>query len=591
MRAPPRRVPRLACVTAARPVTSAPGTPARRLYRGGSIYSPADPFATAMLVEGATIAWIGPQEAAAAWTREGDEVVELDGALITPAFVDAHVHTTETGLRHTGLDLSGARSAAEVLDAVARRAREHPGRLVAGYGWDESSWGPSAHPPTRAELDTAAGGAPVHLSRVDGHSAVVSSALAAAGGLAGLPGWREDGLVSVDAHHAALDARWAALSPAAAEAAHRAALRAAAALGIGTVHEMSGRWLAPPGDLAALSAVAGVGTPQQRREGREALPDVVGYLAELVADADDVARVLAQASAVGVALAGIGGDLSVDGALGSRTAALREDYADAPGTRGLLHLDATAVRDHLHACTRAGVQAAFHAIGDAALHLVADALEDVAADLGVPAVASAGHRVEHAVAADVRVVEVFARLGTAVSTQPAFDARWGGPHGTYARRLGAERAAGLHPFARFAAAGVPMALGSDAPVTPLDPWGAVRAAGFPHHPEHATSVRAAFLAHTRGGHRLAGRGHPGVLRPGAPATYAVWDVQDLVVQAPDRRLSGWSTDARSGTPGLPDLEPGAPRPGCRRTSVDGVVLHDSRGGAAPAGVPGAGGRS
>ena len=87
-------------------------------------------------------------------------------------------------------------------------------------------------------------------------------------------------------------------------------------------------------------------------------------------------------------------------------------------------------------------------------------------------------------------------------------------------------------------------------------------------------MRAAFLAHTRGGHRLAGRGHPGVLRPGAPATYAVWDVQDLVVQAPDRRLSGWSTDARSGTPGLPDLGPGAPEPVCRRTVVDGVVVHD-----------------
>ena len=522
------------------------------------MYSPADPFATAMLVEGASVAWVGPEEAASAWTREGDEVVELEGRLITPAFVDAHVHLTETGLRRTGLDLAGVTGAQELLDAVAGAARA--GELLAGFGWDEARFG-DARVPTRAELDRAGGGAPVVLSRVDGHSALVSTAVAEAAGLRELAGWDEDGWVRTDAHHAALDARWAALSPHAAQDARRAALRAAAAAGIGTVHEMSGRWLAPPGDLEALQALSAA----------EDLPDVVGYLAERVDSPERVAEVLAGTSA---RLAGLGGDLTVDGALGSRTAALRSDYCDAPGQRGALHLDAAAVRDHLHACTRAGVQAAFHAIGDAALAVVVEALEAVARELGVPAVASAGHRVEHAVLADADVVAAFARFGTSVSTQPAFDAQWGGPGGLYEARLGVERVRGSHPFARFAAAGVPLAFGSDTPVTPFAPWAAVRAAGFGDDEARAVSVRAAFLAHTRGGHRLAGLGHPGVLRPGAPATYAVWDVEDLVVQAPDRRLSGWSTDARSGTPGLPDLSPGAVEPVCRRTVVDGVVVHD-----------------
>ncbi|WP_432564194.1 amidohydrolase [Kineococcus sp. SYSU DK003] len=531
--------------------------PTRRLYRNGAVYSPADPFATAVLVEGASIAWVGPDEAAGAWTREGDEVVDLQGRLVTPAFVDAHTHLTETGLRETGLDLRTVSSAAELLDAVAARAL--PGELLAGFGWDESGWpGPV---PTRAELDRAAGGAPVVLSRIDGHSALVSSSLAQAAGLRELAGWEEDGWVRTQAHHAALDARWAALTPSAAREARLSALRAAAAAGIGTVHEMSGRWLAPPGDLEAL----------QELSATHALPHVVGYLAEQVRTPEQVREVLAATTA---RLAGLGGDLTVDGALGSRTAALRADYADAPGHRGSLHLEATAVADHLHACTRAGVQAAFHAIGDAALAVVVEALEAVAADLGVPALASAGHRVEHAVLAGDDVVAAFARLGTAVSVQPAFDATWGGPDGVYAHRLG-ERVRGTHPFAAFAAAGVPLAFGSDTPVTPFAPWEAVRAAGFPPQEERAISVRAAFLAHTRGGHRLAGQGHPGVLRPGAPATYAVWDVGDLVVQAPDRRLSGWSTDARSGTPGLPDLTPGVPAPVCRRTVVDGVVVHDA----------------
>ncbi|MEW1958240.1 amidohydrolase family protein [Kineococcus sp. NPDC059986] len=514
-----------------------------------------------MLVEGSTVAWVGPDEAAGAWTREDDEVVELEGRLITPAFVDAHVHLTETGLRHTGLDLHDAPGPRAVLDAVAARAV--PGELLAGFGWDESRWDGAAVP-TRAELDRAAPGTPVVLSRVDGHSALVSTALAEAAGLRDLPGWDEDGWVRGAAHHAALDARWAALTPDAADRARRSALTAAAAAGIGTVHEMSGRWLAPPGDLQALQHLAAT----------EPLPRVLGYLAERVTSAEQARRVLADALAAGADVAGLGGDLTVDGALGSRTAALRSDYDDAPGTRGVLHLDATAVADHVHACTLAGVQAAFHAIGDAALDTVVTALETVAADLGVPALASAGHRVEHAVVADAAVVQAFARLGTSVSAQPAFGATWGGPDGLYAHRLG-EREGHVQDLAAFAAAGVPLAFGSDTPVTPFGPWAAVRAAGFPAREEHALSVRAAFLAHTRGGHRLAGRGHPGVLRPGAPATYAVWDVEDLLVQAPDRRLSGWSTDARSGTPGLPDLSAGAPEPVCRRTVVDGVVVHDA----------------
>ena len=542
-----------------------PGPAARRLYRGGAVYSPADPFATAMLVEGSTIAWVGPEEAAGAWTREDDEVVDLHGALVAPAFVDAHVHLTATGLGAGGLDLSRARSARDVLDLVASRAGTG---LVTGSGWDESTFTDPTLP-TAAELERAAGG-PVHLSRTDGHSALVSTSFAA---LAGLPPGQ--GLVTEQEHHRALHARWAALEAPAAEAARRAALRSAAAHGIGTVHEMSGDALAPLGDLAALTALAGVGTDAERHAGREALPDVVGYLATAVRTPEQAREVLAAAAGAGMALAGLGGDLTLDGALGSRTAALNSDYADAPGVRGQLHLDAVAVRDHLHACTLAGVPAAFHAIGDAALDLLAAAAEAVAADLGAAVVASAGHRVEHAVLPGPDVVATFGRLGLGVSTQPGFEAAWGGPGGLYERRLGPDRAAGTHPLARLAAAGVPLALGSDTPVTPFDPWGAVRAAGFSRHPEHAVSVRAAFLAHTRGGHRLARRGHPGTLTPGAPATYAVWSTDALVVQAPDRRLSGWSTDARSGTPGLPDLAPGAEAPTCTRTVVDGVVVFDA----------------
>ena len=118
----------------------------------------------------------------------------------------------------------------------------------------------------------------------------------------------------------------------------------------------------------------------------------------------------------------------------------------------------------------------------------------------------------------------------------------------------------MNPFASMLAAGMTLALGSDSPVTPFAPWEAVRAAVFHHSDDQRISARSAFLAHTRGGWRAAGFDDRGYLDLGLPATFAVWQVGDLVVQAPDDRIQTWSTDPRSGTPGLPDLSPGAPAP-------------------------------
>src|SRR5579859_2320205 len=88
--------------------------PSRVLLRGGTVHSPEDPFATAMLVEDGRVAWLGSDSAADVAHRDSvDEVVELRGALVTPAFVDAHVHLTSTGLALAGLDLQGTRSLTE----------------------------------------------------------------------------------------------------------------------------------------------------------------------------------------------------------------------------------------------------------------------------------------------------------------------------------------------------------------------------------------------------------------------------------------------------------------------------------------------
>ncbi|MFE7551645.1 amidohydrolase [Streptomyces gardneri] len=528
------------------------------LLRGGEVHSPADPFATAMVVERGHVAWVGSEGAADAFASGVDEVVDLEGALVTPAFVDAHVHTTATGFALTGLDLSSAASLAEAAEMVRAHAAARPAdRILIGHGWDASRW-PERRPLTRAELDGLTGGRPLYLTRIDVHSAVVTTAL-----LDLVPGIRDlDGFhdgrrpLTGDAHHAVRAAAFAAVSPAQRTEAQRAARSHAASLGIGTLHECGGPRISSEEDFTGLLDLARA----------EAGPRVVGYWADLDID---------RARALGAL--GAAGDLFVDGSLGSHTACLHEpyaDHADHAGTAptGAAHLDTPTVAAHVVACTEAGLQAGFHAIGDAAVTAVVEGVRAAAEKLGLARIRAARHRVEHAEMLTPETIAAFAELGLTASVQPAFDALWGGEEGMYADRLGVERAGSLNPYAALLRAGVPLAFGSDSPVTPLDPWGTVRAAAFHRTPEHRISVRAAFTAHTRGGWRAVGRDDAGTLVPGAPADYAVWRTGELLVQAPDDRVARWSTDPRSGTPGLPDLSPGAELPVCLRTVVYGQTV-------------------
>ncbi|MFC5199781.1 amidohydrolase [Streptomyces kaempferi] len=523
------------------------------LLRGGEVHSPADPFATAMVVERGQIAWVGSEGAADAFADGVAEVVDLEGALVTPAFTDAHVHTTATGLALTGLDLSDAPSLDAALALVRDFAAARPAdRVLLGHGWDAARW-PGGRPPTRAELDEAAGGRPLYLSRIDVHSAVATTALLdLVPGVTGRTGY-QDGPLTRDAHHAVRAAALGAVTARQRTAAQRAALAHAASLGIGSVHECAGPDISSEDDLTGLLRLAA----------EERGPRVVGYWAEQGEEGVAKAREL---GAIGAA-----GDLFVDGSLGSYTACLHQPYADA-GHSGTAYLDDAAVAAHVIACTEAGLQAGFHAIGDAAVTSVVEGVRAAAEKAGLARVRAARHRVEHAEMLTPETIASFAEFGLTASVQPAFDALWGGEDGMYAQRLGAERARSLNPLAALLRTGVPLAFGSDSPVTPLDPWGTVRAAAFHRTPEHRVSVRAAFTAHTRGGWRAIGRDDAGVLVPGAPADYAVWGTGELVVQAPDDRVARWSTDPRSGTPGLPDLSPGGDLPVCLRTVVGGRTV-------------------
>jgi hypothetical protein len=525
--------------------TSADALPVT-LLRGGRIRAPdsrqpSGAPATAMVVRGAAIEFVGSDSGAsdflARMGRAPDETVRLDGALVTPAFVDAHVHTTSTGLALTGLDLTEITSLTELLAAVEADARRNRGGAVVGHGWDETRW-PQGRPPTREELDRASYGGVVYLSRVDVHSAVVSSALlAVAPEIRAQPGYADSGHVSRDAHHVARGVVREALTTGQRQAAQRSALRRAAELGIGAIHELAGPDISSEDDLRSLLEMVAA-EPNH--------PEVIPYWGEL--GGVERAREL---GALGAA-----GDLFADGAIGSHTACLRTAYADLD-TSGFAYLTASQVRDHAVACTRAGVQAGFHAIGDGAMEAVARGFQEAADIVGTQAMRQVRHRIEHAEMIEPWMVATMARLGVYASVQPAFDRLWGGTTGMYAQRLGPARALTLNPYAAMQAGGVVLALGSDSPVTPLDPWGTVRAAVFHHVPEQRISLTDAFAAHTVGGWRVARRDAEGTLERGAPATYAVWD-----------------TASADGTD-LPDLSSEAELPRCLRTVSRGQTIFRS----------------
>lgn len=551
------------------------------LYTHAYLRTPALPAhagPSAMLVRDGVVAWLGPVEDAPA----ADVVIDCrelagENALITPAFVDSHVHSTDCGLALSGLDLSGVRSAAALLAALEGFAAKLPdGAVVLGHGFDESTW-PAGEglpetpevrsaaqlPPSAAELVRASGGRPVYLSQASIHSALVTPDLLRLA--EGVPGYDESGWVRRDAHHVVREAAFQGITVQQRRDAQRAMLRHAASLGIAAVHECGGPGTSSEDDFTDVLSLSGKG-----------LPEVYGYWGELMG-AD---------KALGLGAVGAGGDLYADGALGSRTAHLSNAYLDGEaGGCGHGYVTAEQVRDHLLDCHRQAVsgtadrtpgsssrerpllQAGFHAIGDRAIATVLEGFGLAAAKLGARGVSGAEvlrearHRIEHAEIVDKAMIAKFVEYGITASMQPAFDRLWGGEHQMYAQRLGVARSLASNPMGQMHGVGVALAFGSDAPVTPLDPWGSVRAAVNHFNPVQRMSPKAAFAAHTRGGWRAVHRDDDGVLAPGTSATFAVFSTPAGLVGTLPALL-----------PELPD-EPLPALPECRRTVLRGEIIH------------------
>jgi predicted amidohydrolase YtcJ len=453
----------------------------------------------AVAVESGRITAVVP--AAEVGSLGADRVVDLGDATLMPGFVDAHVHLSATGLADHGADLREARSVAEMLDRVRAAAARAADGLLWGDGYDETRFD-LPELPTPAALADAAGGRPVYLSRVDGHQGLATLDVLGDSGALDAAGCDRDqdgqptGVTRGDANHLARRHALAGLPADTLLAAQDAALCQAARRGVVCVHEMGGPDIAGRRDFELLL------------DRVEALPiEVIGYWGDL--DLEYVAdRKLAQ----------VGGDLFLDGSLGSHTAALSTPYEDRPDSCGALYHDDGELTELYVRASQAGIQVGVHAIGDVAIGQALRCARRAIKAVGPTAFRGCRHRIEHVELLGADGADRMATLGLAASVQPAFDAAWGGPDGMYARRLGPRRAKSMNPFADLWRRGVPTGGSSDACVTPLDPWHGIASAVHHHRPSQRLGLPVAMEVFTFGGRVLARQERvSGIIEPGQRA--------------------------------------------------------------------------
>jgi predicted amidohydrolase YtcJ len=478
------------------------------LFARGSIVTGTEEHAEWVIVQDDLIAAVGVGGAPSA-----DRIVDLEGAVLVPAFRDGHVHLQVTGLFESAMDFRGQHDGSQILAGFSERADQGEDILFGG-NFEE----PVDPPITRLDLDSATGGHRALLARADLHSCVVSSALLDELDLSTAPGVDRDeaGAPTGYLREQAAAAAWKAFDEGLSAQAQRQALRAgvfaAYRKGVAEAHEMFVvEWR---GWGSAESFLENVG---------EYALNVPVYLG--TSDIDRVRE---------MGFERIGGDYFLDGSFGTHTAWMQEPYeAPPPGgssERGLAYRSDDELSDFFLEAQNAGLQVGVHAIGDAAIEQAIAAWERVADKFGVEEVRRRHHRIEHFECASDDHIARAARLGLAASVQPAFDRLWGGGEGLYATRIGRGRAALMNRFGSMIAADMVVGGGSDSTVTPLDPFLQMSALRDHHVPRQSLDPPTAMLVMTSGVAGLAAdEGTRGCIAPGQWAEFALLDRNPLDV--------------------------------------------------------------
>jgi len=489
------------------------------------------PWAEAVAIAEDRIAAVGTSAEIRERLGSGTRVIDANGGLVTPGFIDAHVHFNDGGFALASVQLRDARTREEFIQRIAAYARTLPkGTWIRNGDWDHTNWGGDL--PTRAWIDSVTPDNPVWINRLDGHMNLANSlALAAAridrntpevagGSIVRDAGGEPTGVLKDNAQ-SLVDAVIPPRSDAEWDRALDTAMTHVAARGVTSVHHM-GSW----DDLAVFRRAHAAGRLRTRIVAQVPLSTWARLRDEV------------QRAGRGDAWLRIGGLKGfVDGSLGSHTAAMVAPFTDSPKDSGFF----VTPPDSLYAWTRgadsAGLHVMVHAIGDRAIRTQLDIFERVAREHGPR---DRRFRIEHAQHIAPPEITRFAALGVVASMQPYHaidDGRWA------EQVIGAERAKGTYAFRSLLDAGATLAFGSDwfvAPPTPLEGIAAAvtrRTLDGKHPdgwvPEQKITVEDALRAYTRGA-AFAGFQDSaiGVLRAGMLADVVLLD-RDLTAVAPE----------------------------------------------------------
>ncbi|HVM75333.1 MAG TPA: amidohydrolase [Candidatus Saccharimonadales bacterium] len=443
------------------PAASAPRS--TTYYLHGRIYTndPKHPWAEAMAVRDDKIYCIGTitQILLDCGGAKAQDAVQLNGLFVMPGFNDAHAHIGGAGRNKMNVELNGATSIADVQKLVKEAASHHqPGEWILGSGWDQTRWSDQKLP-SRSDLDLAAPNNPVYLDHISGHIAAVNSLALKHAEITvetpNPPGGEIDrfadgeatGILKENAKEL-VEQRIPDPPDEERKKGIELVLQELARNGVTSVQDFSA-WE----DFRAFSEL---------KEQKKLTVRITEWL-PFSASTDSLQNMRAEGGTTDPwlrtgALKGF-----LDGALGTRTAALLAPYSDDPSTSGMLTIDPEKLKAMAIERDRLGFQLAFHAIGDKANRLGLDTFESL---LRVNPPRDRRDRIEHAQVVSPQDIPRFGALKVIASMQPSHetnDMRWA------EQRLGPERSKGAYAWHSLQKSGAQLAFGTDYDVEPIDP--------------------------------------------------------------------------------------------------------------------------
>jgi len=445
--------------------TAAPPSEISIILKGGTILSGPGQQAQqglSLLLRGGKIGYIGDFAEARRQAPDA-QVVSTEGTTILPGLTDAHAHVESLALHLATVKLEGTSSLDEVIDRIAKGAAAlPPGAWVIARGWDQNDW-PQQEFPTKATLDARLPKQPVAAKRIDGHALYVNSAALRAAGIdrntPDPPGGRilrdangdPTGVLVDNACDLVAD-RIPRVDKTLRKQQLLRALQMIAESGLTEVHEAAV-------EPAAISDET-IDIYKELIDSGQ-MPVHINFM--LARKQPSLPEWFQRGP-----LIGYGGKLTVrsvkgyvDGALGSRGAALLAPYSDDPGNTGLLTTDPDTLTALSREARAQGFQVATHAIGDRGCRVVIDSYEQA----GVQP--SDRFRIEHLQVISLDDIPRLARDGIIASMQPTHatsDMRWA------ERRLGPDRIRGAYAWRRVLDAGGHLAFGSDFPIEAVNPF-------------------------------------------------------------------------------------------------------------------------